>query len=344
MKRKGIIFTEKNKAEYLDMESVTIKDDQVLVKTEYTALSGGTERASITAMPNTNINSCGDSHSFPIMLGYSGIGIILETGKSIKKFIAGDRVLIYHGVHSNYNIVYEDQLTKVPYSNIDSIEACFVPIASMSLGGVRKTKIEPGESAMVFGMGILGAFSVEFFRYAGGLPIIVADLNPARRKMAIEIGADFVFDPADANFKEQIRHVTEGKGINAIVEVTGSSLALKQALDIAAYMGRLSLLGCTRISDCSIDYYQKVHRPGITLIGAHNFVRPKYESYPYHWTHHDDCHAILKMLSMGRLSFKRIITEIANPQNASDIYNRLISDPEFPVGFVFDWISSGNDI
>lgn len=51
------------------------------------------------------------------------------------------------------------------------------------------------------------------------------------------------------------------------------------ALECASYMGRISLLGCTRVSDSAVDYYNQVRRPGIKLIGAHNFVRPKFESY-----------------------------------------------------------------
>ena len=292
-------------------------------------------------MPNTNISSPGAANNFPIMLGYSGVGIVIETGKLIQNIRIGDRVLIYHGVHSNYNLVHEDQLTVITDRDIDPMQAAFVPIAAMSLGGLRKTRIEPGESAMVFGMGILGAIAVELFRFAGGLPVVVADLNHHRRELALEIGADHAFDTTSSDFTEQVKRVTDGKGVKAVVEVTGSSRALQQALEIAAYMGRISLLGCTRVSDCSIDYYQSVHRPGISLIGAHNFVRPKTESYPYHWTHHDDCRSILKMLSMGRLSFKKIITEIANPKDATDIYARLLNDPDFPVGVAFDWNSNG---
>lgn len=85
-----------------------------------------------------------------------------------------------------------------------------------------------------------------------------------------------------------LKKLIKGKGINACVEVTGVSKAMSQALDCASWMGRISLLGCTRVSDCSVDYYQKVHKPGIKLIGAYNLVRQKVESYPHHWTHHDD--------------------------------------------------------
>ena len=121
------------------------------------------------------------------------------------------------------------------------------------------------------------------------------------------------------------------------VEVTGKSAAMKQALECASWQGRISLLGCTRVSDCPVDYYQQVHRPGVKLIGAHNFVRPKVESHPHHWTHHDDCKAILDLIGAGRIQVEPIVSRVVSPEDCTEIYNQLCDDPTFPMGTVFDW-------
>ena len=102
-------------------------------------------------------------------------------------------------------------------------------------------------------------------------------------------------------------------------------------------MGRISLLGCTRVSDCPVDFYPQVHRPGIKLIGAHNFVRPKVESYPHHWIHHDDCRAILDLIERGRVKVAPMVSRIEDPSKCSEIYTQLCEDPMFPIGTVFDW-------
>ncbi len=112
---------------------------------------------------------------------------------------------------------------------------------------------------------------------------------------------------------------------------------MKQALNCASWMGRISLLGCTRDSDTEIDYYQQVHRPGIKLIGAHNFVRPRFESYPHHWTHQDDCRAIIDMIAAKRIEVLPIVSRIESPENAPSIYNELCDNKDFPIGTVFDW-------
>ena len=331
MSKKQIIFTAVHTAELLEVENPPIKDDEVLTKMEYTVVSGGTERACIMGMENAG------GMVFPKYLGYCGVGRVVEVGSAVTSVAVGDRVLVYHGDHSNYNIRKAQDITKVENDDISSLDAAFVIIASMGLGGVRKLEIELGESAMVMGLGLLGMFSVQFCRLSGAYPVIAADLNPARRELALKLGADYAFDPSAPDFVEQVKAVTGGKGVRATVEVTGVSAAMKQALECASWLGRISLLGCTRVSDCAVDYYQQVHRPGVKLIGAHNFVRPKVESYPHHWTHQDDCKAILNLLGAGRIQVAPIVSRVVSPTDAPEIYNQLCDDPKFPMGTVFDW-------
>ena len=125
--------------------------------------------------------------------------------------------------------------------------------------------------------------------------------------------------------------------MNAIIEVTGSARALEQALELAARQGRIALLGCTRVSDKPIDFYQMVHKPGVSIIGAHNFVRPSVDSYPGYWTRQDDYRVLLDLIASGRLKVRPIVSEVVSPAKAGPIYARLAADPQAPLGIVFDW-------
>lgn len=327
---KQIFFTDIHKAELLECEIGDINANEVLTRMEYTVVSGGTERACILGMNNT-------SQKFPMSLGYCGVGYVEKVGSDVKKVREGDRVLVYHGCHAKYNIRPEDEITKIENDAVSSLEASFVIIASMGLGGVRKLEIELGESAMVMGQGLLGIFATQFLRLSGANPVIAVDLNESRRNLALNLGADYAFDPSDKDFVQKVKEVTKGKGVNGCVEVTGIAQAMNQALECASWMGRISLLGCTRVSDSNVDYYQQVHRPGIKLIGAHNFVRPKIESYPHHWTHHDDCNAIIEMIASKRIQVEPIISRVESPTEAPRVFNELCDDKDFPIGTVFDW-------
>jgi 2-desacetyl-2-hydroxyethyl bacteriochlorophyllide A dehydrogenase len=330
MQTKAITFVQPKQAQLLERELGEVSRELVLVENEYTVISGGTEKAYLLGSANTR-------SAFPRVIGYCGIGRVIEVGEQVKDFSAGDRVLVYHGRHAKYSLVDQSRLTKVEDDTIPSLEAAFTIIASMGLGGVRKLELELGESAMVMGLGLLGIFAVQFLRLSGAYPLIAADLNPARRQLALQLGADYAFDPSAPDFVEQVKQVTGGKGVRATVEVTGVSAAMQQALACASYMGRIALLGCTRVSDCAVDYYQQVHRPGVKLIGAHNFIRPKQESYPHHWTHQDDCTAILDLIAAGRIQVAPMVSRVVSPENAQEIYAQLCEDLQFPMGTVFDW-------
>lgn len=330
METKYISFDAPKVASLQTRQLPALEEGKVLVKTEYTVVSGGTERAYLMGMNNT-------LGKFPMRIGYCGIGRVVQVGDRVTQVAPGDRVLVYHGGHSQYSLVDANRLTKIENDNIPSLEAAFSIIASMGLGGVRKLEVELGESAMVMGLGLLGLFSVAFLRLSGANPVIAADLNPERRQLALEMGADVVLDPAAPDFVEQVMSLTGGQGIRACVEVTGASVAMQQALKCASRQGRISLLGCTRVSDTAVDFYTQVHKPGVKLIGAHNMVRPQVDSYPHCWTHHDDLRAILGLFGAGKLTAKPVFSRLVSPAAAAEVYTQLCEDRNFPLGTVFDW-------
>jgi threonine dehydrogenase-like Zn-dependent dehydrogenase len=228
-------------------------------------------------------------------------------------------------------------LTKVENDAVSSQEAAFVVIASMSIQGVRKAKLELGESAMAMGLGPLGIFAVQLCRLSGAAPVIAVDYNTHRLKLAEALGADYAFSPAAGDVAERVKSITQSKGVNAVIEVTGAGEALPQALSCSARQGRIVLLGCTRELNEGINFYESVHKTGVSIIGAHNFVRPLGDSSPGYWTSRDDLQVLLSLLGAGRLQIKPLITEETVPENASDVYGRFLAGEEGMLGVVFNW-------
>ena len=101
--------------------------------------------------------------------------------------------------------------------------------------------------------------------------------------------------------------------------------------------GRIALLGCTRDKNFTIDYYRKIHAPGVTLIGAHTASRPQLDSYPGFWTVRDEMNAILQLEKSGRLDLQNTISEVWSPEKAPEVYHRMLTEREFPIGVQFDW-------
>ena len=334
---KRIVFTKTNTAEYLDCGEVdfnAIGENQVVVKSFFTTVSAGTERANITASENTAPGEGGKL--FPRYLGYNCAGEVVKVGAKVSSVAVGDKVVVYWSTHSNYNIVNEEQVVKFDDTKISFEDAAVSFIATFPIAAIRKVKLEIGESLMVMGLGILGQLAVKLARAAGATPIVACDPVKERREEALKNGADYAFDPFEVDFAQKVRAVTDG-GLKTAIEVTGVGAGLDETLDCMAEFGRVALLGCTRSSDFSIDYYNKVHFPGITLVGAHTHARAKMESSHGNYTHNDDIKAVLKLCGSGRLTLKDIVRETHNPKDCGEVYTRLVNDKIFPVGVQFDW-------
>ena len=335
MNYRQIVFTEKYKAELLERER-ELAPGQVCVKTVLSTISSGTERANIMGDPNLSIREPMQEATFPRTVGYSASGIVTAVGEGVTHVAPGDRVVVFLGSHSEYNILPAHKIVKIEDDRVSFEEAAVSFIATFPLAAVRKTRLEVGESMLVMGLGLLGQLAVMLSKAAGAVPVIAADPVEERREEALKNGADYALDPFDPDFANKVKELTGG-GANTAIEVTGAGAALDTCLDCMAKMGRVALLGCTRDKNFTIDYYRKVHGPGISLIGAHTAARPDHESYPGHFTHKDDILTVLKLCAMGRIDIKRMCGVYYSPADCQKAFDGLMYDKNFPIVVQFDW-------
>lgn len=331
MKVRSVDFVAVSKAEFREIEvpyDAPLASDKVRLKTICTLISPGTEYACLngTAGPK-----------YPKTLGYSAVATVLETGEAVKELKAGDRCLCYHSVHRNYQLMPSSNLVRIEDDSLASEEAVFCVIGCMGFQGVRRCRPEFGESLMVMGLGLLGLFAVQTARLSGCFPVIGLDFSEDRRKLALSLGADACFSPDDPELKEKIMQLTGGRGCDCVVEVTGNPQAVVQGLELTARFGRVALVGCSRTPTENIDFYNLVHRPGISVIGAHNMARPLDDRRPGVWLMKEDMAVLLRFLSAGRLQSAPLLTAIADPAEAPEIYGRIMARDPSLLGVVFDW-------
>ena len=78
--------------ELRDVELPELKADEVLVKSEFSAISAGTELANFNDMPNT-------VRRYPRSFGYNAVGIVEQVGASVTKYKVGDRLFLFPGTY-----------------------------------------------------------------------------------------------------------------------------------------------------------------------------------------------------------------------------------------------------
>ena len=347
---KSILFTEKNKAELVEEPKPVAGPGEVVVKLVRSCISSGTERANITGVPDGATGIFGDENdmcvTWPRRGGYSSSGVVEAVGEGVASVRPGDRVAMSWSWHKEYVNLPENQVYRIP-GNVSFQDAAFSHIATFPAAAIRKCRLEFGESAIVMGQGVLGQLAVKLLKVAGAAPVIAADPVAEKRREALALGADFAFDPLAPDFAAQVKAIAEsdrkthmgrksGAGANVAIEVTGCGAALNTVLDVVAPFARVALLGCTRDSNFTVNYYRKVHAQGVSIIGAHTMARPDAESSCGWWTTRDDAMAFLKMLSLGRISLDGFVAEVHSPAECCEVYSRLCAGGSFPV-VQFDW-------
>ena len=344
---RNIIFTKKDTAELIEKPMPEVGPGEVRVRLVRSTVSSGTERANVTGC---NVVSIWDPPDAPVVWprqsGYSSSGVVDVVGKGVASVKPGDRVAMSWTLHSEYIVVPEDRVYRIPDS-VSFEEGALAHISTFPMAAIRKCGLELGESAIVMGQGILGQLAVMLLKCAGATPIIAADPIAEKREQALRIGADYAFDPTASDFREKVlavcpledRGIYMGEraaGVKVAIEVTGLGAGLNNVLDVMAPMGRVALLGCTRNSDFSVDYYHKVHGRGIALFGAHTWARPTTESSHGLFTHRDDAQTFLKLLALGRLSVEGYVADVRSPADCGEVYSRLAKGGAFPIT-QFDW-------
>ena len=332
VKTKNIVFTSPGVVQLLEEELAAPEAGRVQVKLVTSTISSGTERANLLGDPNLSVQ--GTKTTFPRRVGYSCAGVVTAVGEGVSRVAVGDRVGVSWSKYCQYINVPEQNVHKLP-DKVSFSDGAIFHIATFPLAAIRKCRLELGESAIVMGLGILGLIAIPLLKAAGAAPIIAVDPVPEKREKALSIGADFALDPFAPDFAEQAKLLTKG-GAKVGIEVTGMGAGLDGILDCMARFGRVALLGCTRDKEFTIDYYKKVHGPGITLIGAHTMARPKQESHGGWWTEQEDYEALIRLTQLGRIHLSDLVDEVHPVTEAPVIFDRLAREKAFPV-VQLDW-------
>ena len=332
MKAQRVVWPDRAK---VDVETFTLPPvgaGEVLVATECTLISPGTERAFLLGLPNAQ-------GRYPTRPGYSNIGRVVDVGKAVADCEVGDRVASTQG-HTSHFVDSPSRLLKIASADMPAEEAVFFNLGAIALQGVRKARIELGEAALVLGQGLIGLLAMQLSKLSGALPLIAADLTDNRLAISKSMGADYTFNPEDADFSEQLGDATQGNGPAVIIEATGHPDAISTALEVAGWGTRVVLLASTRGETPSVNFYRDVHKKGLILYGAHNSIRPRQESTPNFWTLEDDSLLLLSLIAQKRFNVVPLISHRVPGEDAPKAYQLLMEWNPGLLGVVLQWNNS----
>ncbi len=301
---------------------------EVLIRTEVTLISPGTEGAVLMGLPNT-------PGRFPTGVGYSNVGEVLAVGEGVEGVEVGDRVAS-HGAHASHVVVRTGHVARAP-DGLSSEAAAFFSLMAVSMQGVRKARLELGESVLVLGLGIVGNLALQIARMQGGYPVIGADLDESRLEIAREVGADHTVRVGAEDLVEATRGLTDGDGARVVIEATGSPEPVVTAFQAAGWRGRVVLLAGSRGETEKVNFYRDVTKRALTIIGATNAGRPGVDRSPGYWTLEEDERLCLELMAAGRIRVAPLITGRYSYGQASEAYRLVVERRREAVGLVIEW-------
>jgi len=334
LKTKTVVCVEPRRVVVQEEDVPDLEPGTFLVKGKLSAISTGTELTLVTAdfLPESVWARLA---KYPLKLGYSHLGEVVAVGEGVDNVKVGDRVVGWKN-HSQFVLYRKGEFcVKVPDGVPDEAAALFA-LAIISLNGVRRAKIQLGESAVVFGLGPIGIWAAQFARLSGARPVIGVDLLPERREWAKKAGVDFVLDGKDPQLVDKISALTKGRMADVVFEVTGHPDAILDEVKVLRRQGRLIILSSPR-GKTLFDFHDWCNWTSISIIGAHTSSHPPHENPEDPWTRERNTELFFELVRNKEVVAAELVTHRFKADDAPSAYQLLMTERGKTGIVLLDW-------
>lgn len=334
---------------------------QIRVRTEFASPKHGTELVAYRNEPTAArpyngawgavMPSASGGATFPRRLGNMAVGTVTEIGGEVSRFRVGDRVFGHFPIRETHSV---DEWQADPLPDGMSAEAAVCLDPSVMAMAMRDVPMRLGDRVSVFGMGAIGLMAVQLARLNGADWVVAVDPIPARREVALALGADVALDPiaeGDAGlairkltysgggtpeaprrgarivggYSEDLTQVSQ-LGVDIAYEVSGSPRALHDAIRSTRFGGTVCVLSFYGRDSAGLNLGEEFHINRITLVSA------RAQSLPLRDAPGSDLARLvdisLKWLADGRLKANGIVTPVVDFADSAEAYREIDEHPE----------------
>ena len=327
-----VVFTGTRRVELQPQARPTVSSGEILVRTERTLISPGTELALYEGTHAALHDPENSFAKYPHRPGYAAVGRIEACGASVDGLKLGDRIF-FLGRHESWALLRPREAIwlhapeELPVDKL--LFARLIQIAATASYCLRS---QP-ERVVVLGAGLIGLFAAQVFQQLGARGVVVQDVNAARLALAGRCGIRSCVLSTGTSLEPSLKEL--GAQPDAIIEATGIPSLVPAALAAVRNRGDVVLLGSPR-GPAEIDLYKHVHRKGIALIGAHEAMLP--DRAP---TGTPSRQALLEQavswLRQGKICVDGLATHVVRPENSAATYERISTDKSNVLGVIVDW-------
>jgi (R,R)-butanediol dehydrogenase/meso-butanediol dehydrogenase/diacetyl reductase len=310
---KAAVFRGAGRIEVIEVPVPEVGADEVLVQVHYCGICGSDLEAYHTGMYEPGL-----------IIGHEFAGEVVAVGERVDAWVAGDRVTVnnvipcghcgfccreqvtlcenlltpgitLNGGMAEYSVLPKRALHVLP-EGITTRHGALVEPLAVTVHGVKRSALKPGERALVMGAGPIGLLTLQCAFVAGAREVYVSEVDPGRANLAVQLGASAVFDPTTQNLAVELMARTEGEGPSVVYVCTGAAAALEDAVTLVCKGGRILVLGLG-VEPLAADF--------LTLVLHELDIKGSYLGY-------EEFSVALEYLAQGRVNVEKLIThEIA---------------------------------
>ena len=166
------------------------------------------------------------------------------------------------------------------------------------------------QTVAVTGAGPIGLMAIAVAKASGCSTLFATEVNPCRRALAKQMGADEALDPAEGDVVKHVREATGGTGVDVLLEMSGHPTAIRQGFAMMRAGGRASLLGVPS-QPVTFNLVDDIIFKGATVHGI--FGRKMFET----WVEMTD------LLKAGRLNLEPLFRERMGLEKFGEAFSML---------------------
>ncbi len=235
----------------------------------------------------------------PLTPGHEVAGEVVQLGAGVSSHAVGERVCLHYlvtcgncarcadgeeqycevgkmighhrdGGYAEFIAVPARNAVHLPGAISFAHGAAMMCSSSTSLHALRRGRLAPGETVAVIGIGGLGISAVQLARALGASAVFAVDLDAAKLRTAQRFGATPI-NASEGDAVARLRERTTGRGVDVVLEVVGTPVTMRQALQMCAVHGRAVIAGLSR-TPMELDSYRELLGPETELIGSNDHL------------------------------------------------------------------------
>lgn len=321
----GLTISKHGEVEYREIKVQAPGKDEILIRTEYSGVSVGTEMAGAYGR---NL-LWGDP---PFTPGYQGVGRIVAFGEmsTPHKFNVGDLVAYFtgKGTHRSLTVASVARTHRVHESPLSKFAGLYVQ-PCVAANALNKARIKSGDQVLVIGQGLIGQATAILSKMRGA-HTVTTDVSPKRLQISREICAHEVFDTSLRSCSEVVMEKYPS-GFDVVIESTGILPLVEEALKCVRFEGMVVFEG-HYAGDIKFEF-NLAHRKQIDAVFPFFIGEPKMRE------------SILDMITAGQLPMRELVSHDISWKDASNIYGKLFGPERDSMnGILIDWRDSLQEV